>query len=92
MSPERRPTERERAIAHNLERVTTADYLSGRMTLEEFNFLNDRLHPYTKLDLRQLAAELDVAEYRAKRERVLRRIGEIKSRITGIFRHESQTP
>ena len=66
MSREHEPTLEEKGIAYNLERVATTDFMSGRMTLAEYNFLMDRLLPYTKLDLRKMA------DYQIANDRTLR--------------------
>jgi len=79
-----KPTKEETQHAFNLERELTAEYLTSQLTLPQFRFLQDRLYPFTKLDLRALAAELDAREARYAREQFVKRI---KAGIGTLFPH-----
>ena len=81
------PTSDEMETAHDTERVLTADYLEGRITLKQYTFLTDRLFPFTKLDFRKLADELTAARARAEWEDLKKKVS---SGIRGLFHRESQ--
>lgn len=44
--------------ALNQERVVTAEYLQGNMSLDEYNQSLAKTYPLTKIDLRRLASEI----------------------------------
>ncbi|OGM86679.1 hypothetical protein A2435_02570 [Candidatus Woesebacteria bacterium RIFOXYC1_FULL_46_16] len=61
-----KPTFDETQMAHDIERVVTADYREGRIAAEQYAFLTDRLFPFTRLDFRGPADELSAARARTK--------------------------
>jgi len=69
-----KPTSEEKMHAYNLERELTAEYLTKKITLPQFIFLQDRLVPFTRLNLRAIAAGLDEREARYNREQFVNKI------------------
>jgi len=87
----RSPQERIAAIerAEDESRLLTAQYLSGQISLQEYN---EKLeihykNPDTRFDPRQLAMEINASRARVAREEL---VDKIKTGIKGLFHRGSQ--